>query len=499
MLLVSRDGTRSRVWLQDKLWSQRASEQGRQSLRQALTDIRRALGAERDLLSADRRNVSIDLARIIMLPPEDDDAEFLEGFDVGDPEFEDWLIAQRVTRRPAPAIGSADHASVPRPQRAMRPAVLIQTQETQPGPIALTETLFADVIARSIGELLSVEIYRTQPEVAPGWLLLASVQCFRTADGRLGLRATLEDVAARRHVWADMAMAEAGGTICFDDAAFLALSNGLVSALVQEVIAGPRRARGAVDANLLLTLAVRKIFTLRGDNLAEADRMLRDAAEIEPRGLQHAWRAYLYSIQAVERLVPDLDALSEIASACSACALETEHENSYVLAAVANPRRVFDKNYAQSIELARMAVRKNPANPLAWSSLAGAKLYQGDAEAAHRFAVNAHALAQRTAFKPWVDFQRSLTAAVNGNVDEAIRLSESASALASSFRPPVRYLCAMYASDNRPGDAARAVRALKSLEADFTVERLANDPEYPVSLMRRTGLFSNRLIADIEA
>ncbi|MEO1456016.1 MAG: hypothetical protein AAFV49_00420, partial [Pseudomonadota bacterium] len=50
LLMFSKDFRRSRSWIQDKLWSDRGADQGAASLRQALTDLRRALGSYRDAL-----------------------------------------------------------------------------------------------------------------------------------------------------------------------------------------------------------------------------------------------------------------------------------------------------------------------------------------------------------------------------------------------------------------------------------------------------------------
>ena len=96
---------RSRPALQDKLWSDRGSEQGAASLRQTLTEIRRAFGERfRDCLVSDMRGIGLaqdrvtvdvettdlsQLTRAVELP------QLLEDIDVSDEEFEDWLRQQR--------------------------------------------------------------------------------------------------------------------------------------------------------------------------------------------------------------------------------------------------------------------------------------------------------------------------------------------------------------------------------------------------------------------
>ena len=65
MLALAPRGARSRVWLRDKLWSDRQEEQASASLRQALTELRKALGPlAQDILNADKNTVSLDLDRV---------------------------------------------------------------------------------------------------------------------------------------------------------------------------------------------------------------------------------------------------------------------------------------------------------------------------------------------------------------------------------------------------------------------------------------------------
>lgn len=93
---------RPRRWLEGKLWSDRGAEQASGSLRQALTELRRALGPLACHLESDRDCVAlnglvVDLiedpatARVAL----DQGREFLEGLDVMDPAFSVWLTEER--------------------------------------------------------------------------------------------------------------------------------------------------------------------------------------------------------------------------------------------------------------------------------------------------------------------------------------------------------------------------------------------------------------------
>lgn len=103
MLATGPQSRRSRKWLQDRLWSDRDDAQGAASLRQALYEIRQALGHQRGLLDADANVVSLNASRFLIDVDSPgafdgfagDPPDFLEGMNIRDDEFEDWLREQR--------------------------------------------------------------------------------------------------------------------------------------------------------------------------------------------------------------------------------------------------------------------------------------------------------------------------------------------------------------------------------------------------------------------
>lgn len=93
---------RPRRWLEGRLWSDRGQEQASGSLRQALTELRRALGPLAGHLTSDRDCVALaDFATDLMQDPAaawkalGEGREFLEGIDVADPAFNVWLAEER--------------------------------------------------------------------------------------------------------------------------------------------------------------------------------------------------------------------------------------------------------------------------------------------------------------------------------------------------------------------------------------------------------------------
>lgn len=487
---------RGRGWLQDKLWSDRGQESGAGSLRQELTQIRKKLGSCSHVLVADRHKVYLNPDLVVIAATSANEDEFLEGIDVRDQEFSAWLRLERSNRQrgsaePVPPTIKSKFTA-PRPR-----SVVFVGDVTTPIDLKIFEKQFVDSVTRSLRELTHVQVHTHTPTIIENGQLVVSTQAFLRPGYGASLRASVEDMDGRGVLWSDTLTDVNISTLIDENPNCLTFVNRLLDAINNALFDDSGVAGDNCDAAALANLALRKIFSIDQEELIAADTMLRKAHEIDPQGLFEAWRAQLFTIQFVERFSSDTAELAEKCDASCANALAADPTNSNVLAAVANARTIIGKNFTAGGELAVLSVRSNPANPLAWWAFSNAKQYAGEFELAYSAAARAQQLASGTRFEFWVNFQRSLTAAMTDRHQEAIRLGELSSALAPNFRPPLRYLTALYAKQNNREDAVRAAHQLTNIEKDFSIDRMANDPDYPVSIMRQSGLIDREKLSDL--
>lgn len=495
LLATSDTGGRGRLWLQKRLWPNKEADKASTSLRQSLSEIRRRLGNDRAVLEADRRSVTLDLSRIDLVPATPG-AEFLEGIQLldGDHGLGDWLEHHRRIAAPQEVQPVFSETYVQRAVPA-RPIVLFQTQSDKNSELGLIEDIFVDCVARSMRETLSAEVRIEGVTVDPN-AFRVEVQAYRGEGATVGIRSRVRHGSPETLVWSGMTSTQLHGAPPVEDLQIVSLGNQLIDALAEAMTGHISATQDIRDANLLTRLAIRRIFTLKPENLVEADNMLAMAEELGAGALSSAWRAQLRVIQHVELHNGRSENLPDEARKLAVLAMEREPMNSMVVAAVANTRLVLDNDVNVCMELARRSVRLNPANPLAWNSLATAKLYAGDIGEAHALAVRAQKISSGSPFGHWWDFGRCLTAALTGRKAEALQLAEAAHALSPEFRPPLRYLTALYAADERFEDAQRTAERLKKLEPDFSFERMAKDETYPISPLRWGGLLdSGKVIA----
>jgi tetratricopeptide (TPR) repeat protein len=492
---------RPRRWLQDQLWSKRAPKQASGSLRQALLEIKRSLGTYAVVLSATRSAVQLDPVRVVVDEPTSGggrETEFLQGLDARDPAFESWLRDKRAkelapppARAPVAALrGLGLHRA------AKRPTVLVQLDSFDRPAMRSQGLSVVDLVCKSLAELHDFSVVRSEgtggmpPSASGRASLLVHVQSVESPDGRVGFRCSVEDCATLRSFWSAFSAMDNAGDAFEDSLPCLACVQGIVQAVSdvvarQQIVGVPGE---EYDASVLAASAMRKMFSMRYSELQAAQQLLNQAIEVSPRGLYHAWRAQLAIIRLIERQTSDSRALQEQSEEDVARALEGEPVNSNVLSAAANARVVFDQDFDTSLVLARQSIKANQANPLGWWSLANALLYSGALPSAYEVAVKAQQLADKTSLKAWADFQRSLTAAITGRIEEATAFGASAHAMSPHFRPPLRYLIALYARQGQSASSARSVRRLQALENDFSVTRLIGDRDYPASLLRTAQL-----------
>lgn len=552
LLLLSPHGERMRRWVQDKLWSDRDAEHGAGSLRQTLARIRASLGAHAGVLQSDRARIRLDLSRIAV-----DNAasgELAEGIDVCDPEFEEWLTLERAAAEDeaaAPARwpegeagGGADSGAnggtqeapvaeiLPVERSARRsfgasagvsagvsggaPArsVIVSAGPCEQADMHWLCELVADAVALGLREQMACTVLR-RPAGRAGHMLLVRIDGFRMGANRGCLRAALDENMAGNQEWSGHRMIDLQGAPPVDDpmvqqliceicdavharlpvvGAGLALRPGgdLAASFGETFGDGPETA----DPDALCRAAIGHIFSMQPPRLLLAETLLKRAIEIEPRGLFYAWLAQIQIVQHVERHHGDRSDFRAEGEYFAHLAREIEPRSSMVMAISANVKQFLCKDTLASFEFADLGVRLNPANPMALWSRSNAQLYSGRAREAYIDALRGRLLSASSQHRYFWDLQQGAAALVLGRLPEATRLFERVTALCPTFRPPRRYLTALYAHDGRAGDAVAQSGQLARLEPDFTVDRLWADHAYPASLLRRTDAFDMARLID---
>ena len=494
LLAVQRHHSRARIWLQDKLWSDRAREQGAASLRQALTEIRRALGDHADVFQSDRRMASLVSDQIEVV--RSGDSEFLEGIDVRDPEFEDWLRIERSRdeRVPARAIPQDQLGFSSLRQRF----VVTQPQETGSDMERLMSEVFVANVASNLGEQLCVGTEPTpEDRNSSDRISVRANTVFH--EGQVILHSVCTAGPSNKQIWSGRRVLSAHGAPPINDDRVLQMASEAVGIISEQLSAEARALRTDLehDPGVLASIAVQKIFSMRQDEQADADDLLRRAFEVSPRGTFLAWRVFLRITRLLERhnYCPQTT-LDELKQLC-AKALELEPMNSLVVSIVAYAKLVVTGEVGEGFELSRRASALNNANPFAWLALCTSNLYLGEVNEAHTYMMRARTIGSASPFKFWWDTGACLTATATGNFDAAASLANSARVMSPNFRPPLRYLVALNLRAGNVEGALDAVSQIRQFEPNFLAEQLTEDGAYPSATLRSAGIVSNAQLREL--
>lgn len=499
MLCQTPDHRRPRRWLESKLWSDRGPEQASGSLRQALMELRKSLGACAEQVLADRDSVTLTdvVSEIESDPAAATEAlqagrDFLEGIDIVDPAFLDWLREERA--RVATALGlSAPPAAVAAAAASDPPPPFVITLGSLPeGDGSFAARDLAQAIARLVSEFAHVEVFGAGSAAVPEDLPPAGLELHLEGaliQGRVHMMASLAFRASGQTVWSQRIAVEGPQDVAegLGDVPALVFqaADAVLSQMPRLAETGP--AGPALQVNALIAQAVVEMFSYDAARLRQADALLERAAAILPTGRVHAWRSLVRQIMFVERTEGPPARLEAESDAFARAALDRSNGNPLVLALVSQTRVMVDENPEAGTVLARDAVRLSPFNAYGhWSVAAACIRHRQHAEALVA-ARRGTEIASRTAFGHWWEALAGLAALRGGEFGKAVAHYEAAFYRAPSFRAAMRPLLYLYLEAGAPEKTARVLKALLREEPDFHPDQLL-DEGYPAVTLRLSGL-----------
>ena len=538
MLAVSLRGSRSRVWLRDKLWSDRPEDQASASLRQALLDIRKCLGNARDILVADKNTVSLRMDRIRLDVDEilneghtagnDELAaeHFLEGVDVRDPEFEEWLTLERQVWQRRYDEGQLQHKFEPKLELARQnrePTPLVPLTAINPGKdsggtanglsddagdtssnvnsrqwvVAILPSRIAgqsengqilasgvtNLIARSLVEGTDIRVNDFSFGGGP-WanslndVGLGSEISLATPLG-IQLELTLASqtalivvsilrLADHTLIWKDSCIAdrlplERGET---------SQLHGLVNHLIDEVNGCFlfRAEGGKLERETTMIEAVNSVFRLSREDLDRAERILHNIAAERPSSSVYAWLAFIRTFRVGQRFNAYDSTIVEEAQFYARKALELDANNSIALALVGHVHSFLFCEYDYAAGLFERAIKLNPAQPLAWDLYSMLHCYAGQPEKALAMANWVQNLGFYSVHKYYFDTTKCISAALAGDHAAAISAGEDALKMRPDFNSLLRYMAASHAHRDEMELAGKYVERLEAVEPNFSIE-----------------------------
>jgi len=508
ILALTTNHKRPRASLQDKLWSDRGPVQGANSLRQALTEIRKCLGPYRDYLVSDNRLISladncfeVDIENLLAedqpVGSRAEGATLLEGIGIRDEEFENWLRDERSAFQgtlsshpgsviePAAVLGPDISSSFIQSSAMWRPWVRILSPTVATGDSGIFYSkVISDTIARGIQEYGAADISTVIRET-PGIDL--QVDVFPT-DTFVAVHVTLLEARSGRLLWSGTQHVPSGVEFICNVAALQKLMN-------QSIDIGLIQLRNLLsdsdneNAYAIGFDALQMMFSGSRDNLSIAESYLDRAYERGSKGIMLALKAYSKTFLMGEHLA-DRKAHIEETQALLRQAIEFEPFNSNVLAFASYIHSFILADYRTGHDLAEKSLNYNPANPLALAFLGRAKTYLGKTDEGYRLLSRARTIAGPGPIRYTIEFLTGVAATLSGRYAEAIRLHEMSRTMEPRYRAPLRYLLILYLKTGDQQKARAILEEIRKFEPDFSLQTIRQN-SYPSEGLRVSGLLDS--------
>ncbi|MEJ6394177.1 hypothetical protein V8J82_12965 [Gymnodinialimonas sp. 2305UL16-5] len=388
LLALAPDGTHTRAWLQQVLWGRSGPELGRSSLRRALSDLRRCLGETFDeVFFATNIDVRLNQTRV-EITGSPSDGEFLEGLDINEPRFIEWLMERReqaydrrlrmpslISARLSPSICVVPFAPVIQDNQSKHLGDLMALEVTR----VLSRCPLIDTISHLSSrrfQLTTLDVATLRQQLNADYLIFGTI---RHNDANISVSCDLVELQSERVCWSrqmDMSLKEISGAewAAPRDIAQMALET-IVTQSVQAV-QGLDRTRLKVHQRLMAAISM--LHQHQELVVHRARRLLEELIEEFPgHAILHAWLAKFYVLNANQGWSTDIQGDAARASHLAQQALAYDPACSFSRAIHGLVLSNLHSNFRGGAEAMDQALETNSSNALAWL-LKGAMLAFSD-------------------------------------------------------------------------------------------------------------------------
>lgn len=493
-----------RARLQDLLWSTRSTKCGRDSLKKALADIRGCFPGDHETpLLTKGGPVSLDLSDIKVDVLDDlgsssqafDQPEFLEGVDLPDDPFNEWVRRVRINLEDRPAKASAKIgnalSSSPRNQ-AVQPSQLFNlailplvVMDTDQRAFHLGNLLANAFIARAQQcGLYSCYDLRSGRESAqsgaPPCDVLISIDATCLKDEYL-LGFVARQVGTNRMIWSQSQALSVQDLL---QSRLEVMASRSIDQLSERLLRFDGFGTDAHLAARQVLSAIDHIFRLTSPDLEIAEELLQSATQKHESSVFLAWQTHLSAFKAEKNGRMANPHLLEKTRELANRALELDRQNPTTIALVAHAYSFV----LRDIETARALISgvrdQASKSALLADTMAMVEFYQGNYQAAHKLAVLAASKGRYSPYRYSFTTSVAMTNLMLGNYKTAIQDAKTAILQhpvigGHVYEPTLRTLAASYGLDGQLENGRNSLMKLISQDQGFDFDQLNSIEDAP--------------------
>ncbi|WP_052741718.1 hypothetical protein [Kiloniella litopenaei] len=483
LLAMAPDMTRTRSWLQDKLWSLSGAELGRASLRRGLSDLKRAIGADFEtLFDVCHDNIALNenVVELVGTPAE---GEFLEGIEIAEGGFTSWVNEQRSNR---PQLSSTLEFFNPSDKTGILPAVAVLPflQSFKRDGENVLGDMLAEEVSRALSrsQLIDVISHLSCRNLNMRLLNLADVRralnveyvihgSYRLSGEHFHLDADFLDAESGRIIWSRQFSARMsdflnGGQEIVADIS-RQIGQSILSTSIELATSKPLP---EVASHALLVSGVALMHRLKLASFAKARPLIEEIIRKSPNHASlYAWLGKWYVLSVQQGWSNDLKKDSQIASDCTAKALDLDPDNSFSLAVDGLVQNNLLKQFDTAFSRFDRAVELNPNDALAWLLKGTLHAFMDEGDKAVSFTERARSLSPLDPYKYYFDALHSTALLSNGQYQEALSLAELSLKANKSHTSTLRAKIVAQHSLGQQKEAKCTAAELMKLEPHLTI------------------------------
>jgi TolB-like protein len=485
LLATAPSGRRTRSYLQNLLWGASCHDGGRQSLRTALSMIKTRMGPAFDqLMQVNNTEVSLDLSKVDFTGSPGA-GEFLEGIDIRDDLFNEWLMTVRQAPEPYFTLLSGH---VPTPSAPpLRPSISVLPFRLVVGGAEhwVLGDFLAEEICRSLSRspLLHVISHLSAREVAARQVDMGQLRrvldvdyCItgnlRVSGNQVVLDADCLDTAGGRILWTRQFSGDLAGFLMADSPVVAQIVRAIGRSLTSDALDHAKgRSLTALADHRVLIAGVSMMHQLKSSSFARARKLFEEAIRRAPRSPEaHAWLAEWHVMSIFNNWSDNGQRDTGLAQDCTARALDIDPTNSFALTIDGVVQTTLLKRMETADAQFNRALDLNPNESLAWLFSGVQRAYCDDGHEAVRRTQKALRLSPADPFGYFFDSLAAAAYLAAGDWQAALTLADRSLAKNDRHVSTLRArICALHYLGR--GQEARATADdLRRQQPDFTVE-----------------------------